>query len=75
MLLLEVKECKAEIKYIFKSHLSKYNMTWRNTPDKLKLPWVEKIRGAKGKIGKLQREIQTRSVTRLEQAQTFQVKG
>ena len=56
MLLLEVKECKAEIKYIFKSHLSKYNMSWRNTPDKLKLPWVEKIRGAKRKIGKLQRD-------------------
>ena len=46
MLLAEVKQCKAEIKHIFKSHLSKYNMTWRNTPDKLKLPWVEKIRVA-----------------------------
>jgi hypothetical protein len=54
MLLVEVKQCKAE--RIFKSHYSKYNRNWRNTPNTLKLPWVEKIRVAKREIGKLQRD-------------------
>jgi len=54
----EVKRCKAEIKRIFKSHYSKYNYNWRDKPNRLKLPYVERIRVAKRKIGKMERDSQ-----------------
>lgn len=54
--LQEVSIAKASIKRIFKSHYSKYNRNWRDTPNRLKLPFVEKIRVAKRKIGKMQRD-------------------
>lgn len=52
----EVSSAKSNIKRIFRSHYSKYNRNWRDKPNQLKLPYVEKIRVAKRKIGKMQRD-------------------
>jgi len=54
--LREVQRCKAEIKRIFKLHYSKYNFNWRDKPNRLKLPYVERIRQAKRKIGQIERD-------------------
>lgn len=52
----EVSLCKMEIKKLFKIAYSKHNRHWRNLPNKQKLPWVERIRVAKRKIGKIERD-------------------
>merc|ERR1712157_236981 len=52
----EVTQCKAAIKNIFKQHYSKWNPHWRNEPNRLKAPYVERIRVAKRKIGRMERD-------------------
>jgi len=47
---------KREIKAIFQRNYSKYNRNWRDVPNVQKLPWVERIRVSKRKIGRLERE-------------------
>jgi len=47
---------KSEIKILFKRAYSKYNYKWRDKPNREKLPWIEKIRVAKRKIGQLERD-------------------
>jgi len=51
----EVTHCKAEIKRLFRAAYSKYNPRWRDGPNQKKLPWVERIRVAKRRIGEIQR--------------------
>ncbi|KAL7552382.1 hypothetical protein ACHAWF_015624 [Thalassiosira exigua] len=52
----EVEMCKAKIKRLFKAAYSKYNPRWRDGPNVQKLPWVDRIRVAKRKIGQMQRD-------------------
>ena len=54
--LSEVSSCKSQIKRLFKKHYSKYNSNWRATPNRLKAPLVDRIRVAKRKIGKMNRD-------------------
>ena len=53
--LREVSECKQSIKTLFKSHYFKYNRNWRNEPNRLKLPYVDRIRVTKRRIGEFKR--------------------
>ena len=51
-----VTNARADIKRLFKRHYSKYNRNWRAEPNRLKAPYVETIRVAKRKIGRMERE-------------------
>jgi len=64
-----VADCKFQIKRLFKAHYSKYNYNWRDRPNTLKLPWVEKIRVAKRRIGELSRNSK-KIASLLQQVQT-----
>lgn len=55
-LLRDVSFYKSQIKKLFQSAYSKYNRFWRDGPNRAKLPWIEKIREAKRKIGRLNRD-------------------
>lgn len=55
-MLMEIQSAKASIKSLFKSHYSKYNRNWRDRPNQLKAPYVDRIRVAKRQIGKLERD-------------------
>mmetsp|Transcript_33706 Transcript_33706/g.70870 ORF Transcript_33706/g.70870 Transcript_33706/m.70870 type:complete len:1720 (+) Transcript_33706:221-5380(+) len=62
----EVALCKREIKKLFQRAYSKYNSRWRDGPNREKLPWVERIRVAKRRIGQIQRD-QKKIATLLEE--------
>jgi len=62
----EVALCKREIKKLFQRAYSKYNSRWRDGPNRQKLPWVERIRVAKRRIGQIQRD-QKKIATLLEE--------
>jgi hypothetical protein len=54
--LAEVSACKAAIKRLFQSHYNKHNRRWRDTPNQLKAPFVDRIRVAKRNIGQMERD-------------------